>query len=221
MRGMIQPALSGLLVMVLVTPLDAQQRKTTSAVPGAVSGRVFAITNSGDLKPARMAKVYLLWCYSNLKFALEQEKKGINEDTAALVFMRARNEAMEQDEIQRKQEQHWDDFINCRRDLLEYDHGIVAAMRWCTTNRKLQMLLTEADEDGSFRIPDVPPGVYDLVVRGRAGFNEAAWSVGFIADDGQDHITVPPGKEVMLKGWATWKLGAVDFLFLCYSSERI
>lgn len=55
--------LCGLLWLVsLATVAGAQQRKSASpAKAGVVSGSVFAITKGGDLKPARMAKIYLFY----------------------------------------------------------------------------------------------------------------------------------------------------------------
>jgi hypothetical protein len=38
---------------------SAKAAPPTRPKPGLVSGRIFEITNSGDLKPARMAKIYL------------------------------------------------------------------------------------------------------------------------------------------------------------------
>lgn len=188
-------------------------------VPGVVSGRIFLITQGGDLKPARMAHVYLLWCFSSLEFAQEQERKGIHEDSADLVFIRAFNEAVEKDSTKResvrrlneaaekmgnvlgKQDRPWrksSESIICTLDLIEFDTAIRTLTNWRISNGKTQVLAGDADEDGYFKITGVPPGVYDLVARGRAGFNDAAWSVG-LSFDSTGKIIVPSGKELVLK----------------------
>lgn len=49
-------------LLVLATGTGAQQHKSASpAKAGVVSGSVFLITQGGDLKPARMAKIYLFY----------------------------------------------------------------------------------------------------------------------------------------------------------------
>lgn len=192
-----------LFILLFLTPLSAQQRKATVSPPrfGVVSGHIFAITKSGDLKPARMAKVYLLWCYPSLKIALELEKKGTKDESATLIYMQASHKGMEDNLEQRKRDagakNYWSDSFSCRKDLLVEDAAIFATMQWCSDNKKAdQMPMTDADEEGYFRIMNVRPGVYRLVARGQAGFNDAFWSVGF---GEQDDITVSPGKETSLK----------------------
>src|ERR1035441_9303294 len=64
----------------------AAPKKTTpnanTARPGTMSGRVFAITASGDLKPARLAKVYVFYKYrivSAAEASQEQEHNSVGE----------------------------------------------------------------------------------------------------------------------------------------------
>jgi hypothetical protein len=56
---------AGLLALVIVAAsASAQQHKTfPPANGGVVSGRVFAITNGGDLKPARLAEIHLFYAH--------------------------------------------------------------------------------------------------------------------------------------------------------------
>ncbi len=206
MCKIIQRILVGSIVILLVVPLFAQQKKAavTSAARGAVSGHIFAITKSGDLKPARMAKVYLLWDHPSLQFVQGQEKKGIHEDSATLIFLQAHNKAMEEAIAQRQRDydanRHHSDSLDCREDLREYETAVLAARQWCLDNRKLeQVLSTDADEEGYFKIANVRPGVYSLVARGQAGFNDAVWLVGATSLEDMTDIVVPPGKEVVLK----------------------
>src|SRR5580698_8554008 len=68
-----------MLGSLFVVAVSAQQKQPSksAAKPGIVSGRVFAITKSGDLKPARLAKVYLFY---------ESGSKGTDPDTAGLTW---------------------------------------------------------------------------------------------------------------------------------------
>lgn len=52
-----------LILLVLVVVAGAQQQKSLPARAGVISGSVFLITKGGDLKPARMANVYLFYKY--------------------------------------------------------------------------------------------------------------------------------------------------------------
>ena len=68
------------------------------------------------------------------------------------------------------------------------------ADEWVVTNHKeSQLIMTQTDEEGTFSVR-VSPGIYEVYVRGRAGFNEALWDteVGF-------DTRVQPGARVVLK----------------------
>jgi hypothetical protein len=77
------------LLLIAVSCVFAQQKpktasKPASPGPGIVSGRVFAITGGGDVKPARMAKVYLMYLYrigtnlQEMELALGASKRPIS-----------------------------------------------------------------------------------------------------------------------------------------------
>jgi hypothetical protein len=72
----------------------AQQKPSPrSAVkPGIVSGRVFAITKGGDLKPARMAKVYLFYVERGGLRAAPRE----GQDTAGFAWMDSLSKGLEE-----------------------------------------------------------------------------------------------------------------------------
>src|SRR5690349_21294740 len=63
---------------------------------------------------------------------------------------------------------------------------------FCAHFEGLAALVTHADEEGKFKITGVHPGVYDVLARGRAGFNEAFWHADDVESGLQD-ITIAPG----------------------------
>ncbi len=193
------------VILPVVMPTAVAQQKTAGAAPkpGVVSGRVFAITQGGDIKPARMAKVYLLWKYQGLKAALEEEKKGKKLECAGLTFGRQRNKAMEANLAESERDaaagNYWSDSLRCSKDLGAVDDAILATRQWCLDQKKMnQIPMADADEEGNFRITGVRPGVYDVIARGRAGFNDAFWDIGD-PDSGLHDITVVAGTEITIK----------------------
>jgi len=65
------------------------QHKAASSIMGSLSRRVFAITKAGDLKPARMADVYILYASG-----VARDGKSVDVgETAELVFMEEQNHA--------------------------------------------------------------------------------------------------------------------------------
>jgi hypothetical protein len=127
---------------------------------GTVAGRVFAITKSGDLKPARLASVYLFFNNGPGVSAI-LEKTG---NTPALVFLQKELDSLKEGDP------------SCRRDLVAADKGIDEAVEWAKDKKVTELVrFTDADEDGYFEIEGAKPGIHDLVVRGQAGSNDAFW----------------------------------------------
>ena len=207
--------------------------------PGVVSGRVFAITAGGDIKPARLARVYLLYSsigqsagvkvwsdqlhvasveyIAQIKNSEETGDKGTDEENSQNLriavldgappsernTLKALAEADIDAEAALKREllnirrslvynnNRWSDEIMCRRELLEYDQALLGVRRWRWEHKEWnQFLSAQADEEGLFRIAVPRSGKYLLIVRGRAGFNEAVWT----AD-----VTVAAGVEAGVK----------------------
>src|ERR1019366_8109322 len=71
--------LSVLVLLLLAMTAGAQQHKSPPAKTGVVSGSVFLITKGGDLKPARMAQVYLLYISGSVNAT------GANSDESSTV----------------------------------------------------------------------------------------------------------------------------------------
>lgn len=185
------------------TAPTAQQHKTTRTAPGVVSGRVFAITKSGDIKPARMATVYLLWEYHSLEEAKAEEKNGIHRPFAELTFLTERNKAMAVETLEMDRDaaanNYWSESKSCSKDLEVFDKAILATMQWAVDQKMdYEVLNANADEEGNFKITGVRAGIYDLIARGRAGFNEAFWRTADVESGLQD-IKVAPGMETTVK----------------------
>lgn len=183
-------------------PKEKQKSAEAASTPrpklGVVSGRVFAITAGGDLKPARMAKVYLLsWEGGNTSAAyvyteaitkglrdLKVELLGPEPDLADMPYVVGAPSppspisTMSESQI-------------CQRQLLVYDLAILAAMKSEVSQKRTGRILSDqADEEGNFKM-NVEPNEYSLVGSGRAGFNEARWA--------KDSVTVEPGAETSVK----------------------
>ena len=196
-------ALGRMVLAVLITISAVAQQKNTpkkavskpvQSKPGAISGRVFAITEGGDLKPARLAKIYLFHLHTRTAQTPTDSEEALN--TAGMAWLTARaDEAKKRlEETRRDVREGLDltDSIRCRREILGEDMALLKTLEWSESAKKGDQILTaDADEDGNFKVPTVPPGRYILVARGHAGFNEALWI--------NDSLTVEPGTEITLK----------------------
>ena len=170
-------------------------QNSAQAVRGSISGRVFAITNAGDLKPARFAKVYLI-----------SGKGDKNHDSAVTAYIRRHVELLT-DRTAKAQRQLESgnvtgmstEEINCDTDLLDVTESLAAAVKWGEENKLYSAVQSsKTDESGDFHISGirldpstgnsvqtVNPAtgakivawewLYRVVVLGRAGANEAHW----------------------------------------------
>lgn len=195
------------IAFLMLAPAALAQTKTTGTRPATrpraatVSGRVFAITKSGDLKPARMASVYLL--------LFDAPRKGEDDDSLLLEWRReelwaaqAENEGVTADNAEWARggwavsadymQQHW-----CLRTLKLTREALRRTLAWAEAHHKMsEVLMTRADEEGNFELAVPRPGVYDIFASGQAGFNDAFWhGVGGAANS----VTVEAGSAYALK----------------------
>ena len=82
--------------------------------PGVVSGRIFEITKGGDIKPGRLAEVYLV-SWDGVESSAAQ--RWHNE------YLKARQEY-----INKLKESRWSDSIACHMALLTYDEATIAVL---------------------------------------------------------------------------------------------
>ncbi|SPE17998.1 exported hypothetical protein [Candidatus Sulfotelmatomonas gaucii] len=175
----------------------AQQKPLpkSAARPGIISGRVFLITGGGDLKPARMAAVYAL--YLRPKLGNDAAGNEIEQHSACLTWAQNLAQKQEAETAQYKAlpltvSGSMSEAALCRRGLLVYQNALVDTLKWASSeNKDWQIVRADADEDGAFKVAIRRPGVYTLLVRGHAGFNDAFWESG--------PLTVTPGGEIAVK----------------------
>ena len=166
-----------LLLLAVATIAGAQQHKSQPARAGVVSGSVFLITKGGDLKPARMADVYLLYLYPSVKQANAHPEEW--NSAVGLIFG--------ENYIKAPLE------IDCLKKMQVYYDALSQTLKWASANHKdWQILTTEADENGAFKIAVPRPGKYIILASGHAGFNDAFWW-----DD--DGVVVNPGATTTVK----------------------
>jgi hypothetical protein len=146
---------------------QAVKGRATKSTAGVLAGRVFAITNRGDLKPARIANIRIF------------QLNGINstkEKTAGLVYLEETNKATEAYTAElEKDGVNWSEKSTCLKSLTIYSSTLVKVLEWVEANAKFkQVTIAQTDESGNFSVA-LAPGEYIVTVRGRAGYNEAVW----------------------------------------------
>ncbi len=121
-----------------------------------VRGRAFLITGNGDLKPARMAEVDLLP-------SLEERSPGkqfFRKALAAVAYeARTGISIVEGCRL-------FAAYRGALADTLEETDG---------TEWKERIIREQTDEEGYFRIQEVPVGDYVIVITGQAGSYDAMW----------------------------------------------
>ncbi len=173
------------------TPMLAEQIDTNRAASpaqkashpsfGVVSGRIFLITKGGDLKPARMAHVFLFFDRGQGSSAVMSAGGG---DTPGLIYLKKNLEAIEEANKSGASK-------SCKSDLLNAFKAAVATLDWAQEHKlTAYVAILDADEEGNFSIGKIRPGVYELIARGQAGINDAYWL---------QEITVRSGEKTEVK----------------------
>jgi len=170
------------------------EKKTESARPasGSVSGKVFLITEAGDIKPARFAHVYLLYLWSGRPPA-QQTNEDKTGATAGKTFLdKYVAELQSEGEDLKDPSSPTDESFQCKRRLLTISKALSQTIDWIEESGKSKQLLSvDTDEDGTFQILRVPPGGYSIMARGRAGANDAFWK--------NDVLKIQSGRTVSVK----------------------
>jgi len=156
--------------------------RTTSAARAKVTGRVFAITAGGDLKPARIADVYIFFMSGS-------------GDTAGHIYYRESGRAIEAfSKDLDASGGTWTQKMICLKQLYMFQPVLLKVLDWAEANKKMsQITILKTDEDGNFTTT-LAPGAYTIAIRGRAGFDEALWESGPLND-----ISVSPNHNLDLK----------------------
>ena len=151
-----------------------------------LTGQVFAIVNSGDMKPARLAEVYIFRVYSE-KQSKDVVAKDIAAGTPRLDFSDVLNSASMFYVTARKKA---DVAPGPCQEVDEYYFARALTAKWASQNDPSQFGETLADEEGNFAFTEVPPGYWSVVVNGRVGMNRAVW---------EEKATIEDGKRVSIK----------------------
>ncbi len=154
---------------------------------------MFAITKGGDLKPARLAHIYLLYVHRSVSFANAHPD---DENSAGMAWMDNHNKAMEQyNEELSADGMNWSDAVMCRKSLLTYHEALSQTLEWVQSNKKSwQMLAVDADENGAFRVAVPRPGDYIVLASGQAGMNDGFWGADLL-----NTVPVKPGQTTTVK----------------------
>jgi hypothetical protein len=181
------------MVLLSIFASSQQHAGMQVAKAGIVSGSVFAITKGGDLKPARLAHVYLLYVHRSVSFANAHPD---DDNSAAMSWIDNHNKAMEQYDKELSAEgMNWSDAVMCRKRLLTYHEALSQTLEWMKGNQKSwQMLAVDADENGAFRIAVPHPGDYIVLATGQAGFNDGFWVTDLL-----NTAAVKPGQTTNVK----------------------
>lgn len=169
--------------------------KKNVAVPttGELDGFVFLITEGGDIKPARLASVVLLYV-AERQSALSGKPLSQLLTPGAEYMINYANE-LSKETSRLMQEEETKNFgskeAHCSGSLASYVGALKSTIDWAVENKKTSQIITvDADEEGRFKTIDVPVGLYTVTVYGRAGINQAFW---------EDDVQVTAGDVISIK----------------------
>jgi hypothetical protein len=184
-------------------------RKSINLKPASLSGYVFAITEGGDIKPARIADVYLF--YSHPPAGSSLQAGGTSPETvyAADIFKDVLSNSDAQAQLRLKSSPGAPESVRCPFFLGSYVHAVAKTLDWADTKQS-QVVFGTTDEEGKFTVSLPPadltdvtfedglprgnsvfaPGLYLVIVRGSAGFNDAVW---------QSEVTLRSGESLNIK----------------------
>jgi hypothetical protein len=164
---------------------------STSQGAGSLSGKLSLITGSGDLKPARLADLVLLYADSKDSPALRYSTAVESKVNAYSDNCKAEAAKIEADT---KAGRFSTSGSSCGvEEAIACDMVIIGKKTLRETldaSKASQFQETQADEEGVFSFSKVPPGLYYLVAFGRAGLNEANW---------RTLVTIKAGEDVVVK----------------------
>ena len=179
------------LVLTMSLGISAQQSRTVHSralLGGKLSGRIFAVTEGGELKPAIMANVYLFF---EVSIHPNGQVNDVDSDhSAGNLFLENTNKEMET-ELREMQQNGLTEGIQCRGDLLAYQKAIAATLTDVPNSKQWQIVTGQTDENGYFELSIPREGSWMLVAHGQAGANDAIWE--------QEGVRIFAGKATELK----------------------
>jgi hypothetical protein len=159
---------------------NAATTVVTASDTGAIAGRVSGILNDGDMKPARLAHVYLF--YTNTPEGWTgKEKSPPGFKTAGSTYIGTYGNMV----VKRRPED-----VNGCWDVAALTLARTTAQQWASKNDPGQAVETQADEEGEFVFHQVSRGAWYVAVEGRVGMNIAVW---------YESVVIEKGKQLSLK----------------------
>jgi hypothetical protein len=182
--------------LLLCATLCAAQSPTTkpkAATPatGEVDGFVFAITKGGDIKPARLASVALLY-YAERPLGPNDK---IPQSVGGTFITDHGNEMIKESQSlleESRTRKFRTPLARCLASLQGYLAALKFTFEWASQNGKMaDFVVADADEEGHFKVLQVPIGAYVVVASGQAGTSQAFWE--------QDNVEVIAGQVTSIK----------------------
>jgi Carboxypeptidase regulatory-like domain len=176
-----------------VAAKKAPTKRAKAPETGELTGFVFAITKAGDLKPARLAHIVLLYEYKSGLSRTEEFPKS-----AGVVYLQswfktfgdaeskiAKSQLLENNRLSKDE--------ICALRLQENIAALQIAVQWAMDeNKSEQIQTTDADEEGHFKLTKLPPGEYTLTASCQAGANMAFWQQ-------EDNVVITAGQTTSVK----------------------
>jgi len=155
----------------------------------SLSGKAFAITKGGDVKPALLAHLYLFSAKNPISRHILKQVALIDELDKKLRGIADNDPGYK---VEPDLERHCHEFLH---DLDREAADDLKEKLWepsaqHPTGPFSPTYTTDTDETGAFSISDIEPGDYLVVVRGQAGSNDALWI---------DKVTLVSGEAKTLK----------------------
>ncbi len=159
------------LLHFLSDPAAALVKKAKPAESAKLTGFAFLVTKGGDLKPARLASVTVLYMMGPGEEYMRQK--------VGLLSARSEHRVSADEDL-------------CQAWLMIYRVALESTMKWAGEQGKSgQVKTVDADEEGHFTISGLPVGAYILIVSGQAGMNSAFWE--------NDDVVVKTGQTTSVK----------------------
>jgi hypothetical protein len=124
----LQTGVASLLAVLILNcaPMSAQTRTTSPVATGTVEGRVFGISRTGDLKPARMPSMYLL--YKGRGESLEQGSADNHYQNESITNSINTSKRLQENPA-------GDETLECREYLLGTDQALAGTAQWPWTRK--------------------------------------------------------------------------------------
>jgi len=192
-----------------LTPPPRTAQKPIQLKPATVSGHIFALTKGGDLKPARLTKVYMFYSRAGGDSPDQIVDKNTDLTFAADIFAKEVVNGLEEARMWQADKPYLQESTICNSTLVRgYVGAVVKTVKW-GQDHQTQDLFGETDEEGKFEItvPRSPqdvysfeagaphdyvfaPGVYLAVASGMAGYYNAFW---------ESEVRIQPGETVKVR----------------------